>query len=61
MPKKLGDPMPEVSVTYDNGTTETLFEYYPDELTFTEVEFVGLTRDEALALFHKKDIEYLRS
>ena len=51
----------EVYVTYHNGITEKLFRYYPDELTFSSSEFLGLTKDEALRLYHKRDIEYLQN
>ena len=53
--------MPAVKVTYENGTTEELFTFYPDELSFTPNEFIGLTRTQALELRHKKDVAYLRS
>jgi hypothetical protein len=61
MPKDFFDPMPEVYVTYENGTEERLFKYYPDELSFHAQEFVGLTRDQAFDLYRKKDIRYLQS
>lgn len=61
MPKALFDPMPTVKVTYEDGTEETLFSYYPDEISFQEKEFVGLTRDEAFALRHRKDVAWLQS
>jgi hypothetical protein len=61
MPVKLFDPMPQVTVTYENGTHEMLFEYYPDEISFTSSEFIGKTKQEALQLFHKKDVDYLQS
>jgi hypothetical protein len=61
MPEGMFDPMPRVIVTYEDGATETLFDFYPDEIDFTAAEFVGLTRREALALFHAKDVAYLRS
>jgi hypothetical protein len=61
MPKGLFDPMPNVNVTYNDGTTERLFSYYPDELSFSESEFIGLTRDEAFALHRKKDVSFLQS
>lgn len=60
-PKNLFDPMPEVWVTYENDKEEKLFFYYPDEISFTPAEFIGLTREEALSLRHKKDVAYLRS
>ena len=61
MPKKMFDPMPKVFATLDNGEEKFLFEYYPDELSFTPDEFVGLTFDEAHDLRHKKDVAYLQS
>jgi hypothetical protein len=60
-PKQMFDPMPEVWVTYEDGKEEKLFSYYPDEISFTEFEFIGLTKEEAHQLFHKKDVAYLRS
>ena len=51
----------EVDVMYDNGLIETVFRYYPDELSFNRREFIGLTKDEALELYRHKDIAYLRS
>ncbi len=61
MPKDLFDPMPKVYVTLENGEEEFLFEYYPDELSFTPEEFVGLTVKESHALKRKKDVDYLKS
>lgn len=49
-----------INVTYEDGSTEGIYFYYPDELRFTEDEFVGLTRDEAKQLCHQKDLDYLR-
>ena len=51
----------EVDVMFDDGSVEILFMYYPDELTFHEHDFIGLTKDEAMMLFHQKDISYLKS
>lgn len=61
MPQGMFDDMPSVTVTYEDDTTEKLFEFYPDEIRFSESEFVGLTREEALALRHKRDVAFLRS
>ena len=61
MPQGMFDPMPQVKVTYDDGTEETLFEFYPDEISFGESQFVGLTRDEALEVRHKTDVAYIQS
>ncbi len=60
-PKTIFDPMPEVWVTYEDGEEEMLFSYYPDEISFEKDEFVGLTREQAFHLYHKKDVAYLRS
>ena len=61
MPEGMFDLMPKVSVTYEDGTTEDLFTFYPDELSFSPDEFKGLTREEAYAIHHKKDVSYLRA
>ncbi len=50
----------EVDVMYDDGSVEMLFRYYPDELSFEEHEFIGLTKNEALELFRLRDKAYLR-
>lgn len=60
-PKGLFDPMPKVAVVYDDGTAEELFGFYPDELSFSETEFVGLTRQQAFDLRQRKDVAFLRS
>lgn len=51
----------EVDVMYNDGTVEMIFGYYPDELSFNEREFIGLTKDDALELFRQRDMAYLRS
>lgn len=61
LPKFLFDKMPHVFVTLENGKSEFLFEYYPDEISFTPDEFVGLTIEEAHNLKFKKDKAYLQS
>jgi len=50
----------DVEVLIDGRRME-LFSYYPDELSFTERELVGLTVQEAKALRHAKDVEYIQS
>lgn len=56
------DPLPKVQVRLDGGTEWTeVFEYYPDEISFTAHEFLGLTVQEAVSLKHKKDVAYLQS
>jgi len=55
------DPMPEVVVTWEDGSVESLFEFYPDEIQFHPEEFVGLTREEAFQLRHRRDVAWLQS
>ena len=61
LPNSLLDPLPEVWVTNANGEEGRLFDYYPDEISFTPDEFVGLTVAEARRLKFKKDRDYLGS
>jgi len=61
MPKGMFDPMPKVKVEFEDGSKETLFEFYPDEISFSESEFIGLTEEEARNLKFKKDKNYLQS
>jgi len=60
MPKSLFVPIPSVYVTYENGSSEKLFSFYPDEISFSPREFIGLTREQALGLRHDRDVAYLR-
>lgn len=60
-PKSLFDDMPRVFVTTEDGTEHFLYQYYPDEISFTESEFIGLTLQECGALYTKKDLAYLRT
>ena len=61
MPKKLTDPIPEVHVELDNGTELKLFDYFPEEISFTPEEFIGLDLIQARELKYKKDLAYLQS
>ena len=61
MPEGMFDQMPTVTVKLSNGETLSLFEYYPDEITFVESEFIGLTVAEAESLLFQKDVKYLQS
>jgi hypothetical protein len=61
MPKGYFDPMPQVWVTYEDNKEQMLFEFYPDEISFSANEFIGLTRSEAIHLKFKKDKAYLQS
>jgi len=60
-PKTFMDPMPKVYITLENNIEEFLFEFYPDEISFSKEEFVGLTVEEARSLKFKKDKQYLQS
>ncbi len=60
-PKALGDTLPEVRATFDDGTVQTLFRFYPDELTFKPEEFIGRTAEEARRLRFEKDRAFLQS
>ncbi len=61
MPLGMFDPMPEIIATFEDGSIRTLFSFYPDEVSFLEREFIGLTEEEAHSLFQRKDTTYLRS
>jgi hypothetical protein len=61
MPEGMFDQMPSVSVTLSNGESLSLFEYFPDEISFVESEFIGLTGAEAESLLTKKDVKFLQS
>lgn len=61
MPRSFTDPMPQVFVTTADGNEQLLFEYYPDEISFTTSEFVGLSVTDARDLKRRKDVAYLRS
>jgi len=61
MPRSMFDPMPKVTVTFEDGTEKELFMFFPDEIMFYAREFIGLTESEAMELRHKRDVAYLRS
>jgi hypothetical protein len=61
MPEGIFDKMPSVTVTLSNGESLTLFQYYPDEISFLESEFIGLTVTEANDLITKKDVKYIKT
>jgi hypothetical protein len=61
MPEGMFDPMPEVLVTFEDGSTKSLFSFYPDEISFQESDFIGLTEEQAQDLRHRKDVSFLRS
>jgi len=51
----------QVYVTVNRNEEIFLFEFFDDEITFRESEFIGLTKSEAVELFIKRDMAYLRS
>lgn len=61
LPQKIGDRLPEVWVTFEDGSEQMIFTYYPDEITFLESDFVGLTEEEARTLKFGRDRAYLQS
>ena len=60
MPAGMFDDMPRIKVEFEDDSEKTLFSFYPDEISFTEDEFIGLTEEEARALRHKKDVKHLQ-
>jgi len=56
IPKSIFDPIPQVEVVFDDGKTCVLFSYFPEEMSFTAEEFIGLTRAEAMWLYYQKDL-----
>lgn len=60
-PKSFLDPKPKVHVVFDDGSEKDLFSFYPDELFFSESEFIGLTEAQARQRFFEKDRTYLQS
>jgi hypothetical protein len=60
LPQRLGDPLPEVWVTCQDGTETKVFDYYPDEITFAEGDFVGLTVEECRLLKFGRDRAFLQ-
>lgn len=49
-----------VFVYYDNGSNNCIGTYYPDELQFSQKDFIGLTEKEAYDLIAATDKKYLR-
>lgn len=61
LPQRLLDPMPEVSVTLEDGSSRKLFSFFPDEISFVPADFIGLTVEQAHELRQARDTAYLRS
>lgn len=60
MPEGIFDQMPKVKVVFEDGSEKVLFFFYPDELSFSEDEFIGLSERQAMELKQKKDVDYLQ-
>ena len=50
-----------VTGIFDNNVPVPLFDYYSNELSFTNEELVGLTRTQAIRLKLTKDVAYLQA
>ena len=61
IPEGMLDSMPEVRVRFNTGEEKTLFEFYPDEITFSESEFIGLTEESARRLKFERDKRFIQS
>ena len=61
LPNSFLDPMPQVYVTLEDDVEQLLYEYYPDEISFSPEEFIGLTVKEAITLKFNKDQYYLKN
>lgn len=59
--KGMFSELPAVYIKVEDGEEQKLFDFYPDELSFTAGEFIGLTVEEAHRLKLKKDVAYLQS
>ena len=54
--------VPKVYVRLEGEEKEKfLFDFYPDEISFTADEFVGLTEEQARGLKFSKDMVWLKS
>ena len=60
MPASFFDPMPSIIATFEDNSTKTLFSFYPDEISFSASEFIGLTEAEARQLKSRKDRSFIR-
>ena len=61
MPEGMFDPMPEVKVQFDDDEEKVLFQFYPDEISFEESEFIGHTEESARRLKFVKDKKFIQS
>jgi hypothetical protein len=59
MPDGILDKIPELFVTID-GKEKCMFSFFPDEISFTEEELMGLTEREVMQLHLEKDKQFLQ-
>ena len=59
-PHTLWDGQAKAVLKFSDGSEDSI-SFYHDELQFVEADFLGKTMDECRAVYHQKDIEYLRS
>ena len=52
--------MQSVVATMSDGSVQDVFQFYSDEISFSERELVGLTIDEMKQLRFKKDVAYIQ-
>lgn len=57
----LGVGRVQAEATLEDGSKVTLFTFYEDEIRFDHSEIVGLTVREAKFLYHRKDVDYIKS
>jgi hypothetical protein len=50
-----------MQVVMEDGTEKNAFTYYPDELSFSPSEVIGMSLYQAVQLKYQKDVAYLRS
>jgi hypothetical protein len=50
----------DVVATMSDGTTTDVCRFFPDEIRFSAEELVGLTVEEAKALRHQRDVQWLQ-
>ena len=60
LPTRLGDPLPEVWVTCEDGIETRVFDFYPDEIMFSDRDFVGLTVEECRLFKFGRDRAFLQ-
>lgn len=59
MPQGMVDPLPVIVARLSDESAVKLFSFYPDEIQFSEAEFLGKTVEEAMEIKRAKDVAYL--